>query len=312
MICRTAKGNPGLGMMKSCRCTAWLRRARHTAALPSMAGLMAVACHSPALAETGTDPEAGAVEVPVVAAELVSDQDPPAILPETKADGDDLTFIISPYLWLPVVNGDVGGTEPGAISFEVDTGDLLGAFESGGLIHGELRHGSGWGVSIDYMVADLSNTSDIGVVLDTRVDAAIFEATVLRRIALGRHSLDAYAGMRRWASDVVVDVSAGPIGIEILTGDTWTDPILGARYHHAISDRWQLLVQGDVGGFGIDSDFTWHAVAGASYAAGSRTSLHIVYKRLSVSRQSPRIGGGPPVDLDLTVQGPLVGFSWRF
>jgi hypothetical protein len=280
--------------------------------MPIMAALVAAACHSPALAETGMGPEAGAVEASVAVAELVSDQGQPAILPEAMAEDDELTFVVSPYLWLPVVTGDVGGSEPGAIGFEIDTGDLLGAFESGGLIHGELRHRSGWGVSIDYMFADLSASSDIGVVLDTRVDAAIFEATVLRRISLGRHSLDAYAGMRRWASDVVVDVSAGPIGIEILTGDTWTDPILGARYHHAISDRWQLLVQGDVGGFGIDSDFTWHAVAGASYAAGSRTALHIVYKRLSVSRQSPRIGGGPPVDLDLTVQGPLVGFSWRF
>lgn len=280
--------------------------------MPIMAGLMAVACHYPALAETGTDPAAGAVEASASVVPPASEQDPPAILPETKADDDDLTFIVSPYLWRPVVTGDVGGTEPGAIGFEIDTGDLLDAFESGGLIHGELRHRSGWSVSIDYMFADLSNTSDIGVVLDTRVDAAIFEATVQRRIALGRHALDAYAGMRRWDSDVEVDVSAGPIGIEILTGDTWTDPILGARYQHAISDRWQLLVQGDVGGFGIDSDFTWHAVAGASYAAGSRTALHIVYKRLSVSRQSPRIGGGPPVDLDLTVQGPLVGFSWRF
>lgn len=225
---------------------------------------------------------------------------------------DDVTLVVSPYLWLPVVDGLVGGTEPGAIGFEIDTGDLLDAFEFGGLIHGELRHKSGWGVSANYMFADLSNTSDIGVVLDTRVNASILEATVLRRIALGRNALDLYGGIRRWDSDVVVDVDLGLFPIQILTGDTWTDPIAGARYHHALSDRWEVLVQGDVGGFGADSDFTWHAVLGASYKAGRRTSLQIVYKRLTVERQSPRIGGGPPVDLDLTVQGPLVGFAWRF
>lgn len=275
------------------------------------AAMMLAAGTEPALAEPAPNAVADGEAAPD-AALPVGAHDILLSLDKADMDGDDLTFIISPYLWLPVVNGEVGGTEPGAIAFQIDTGELLGAFESGGLIHSEVRHKSGWGVSLDYMFADLSASSDIGVVLDTTVDAAIFEATVLRRIALGRNSLDAYAGVRRWASDVVVDVSAGPLAIEILTGDTWTDPIIGARYHHAISDRWQLLAQADIGGFGVASDFTWHAVAGASYAAGSRTSLHIVYKRLSVTRQSPRIGGGPPVDLDLTVQGPMVGFAWRF
>lgn len=266
---------------------------------------------APALAETAPGALNTGEAAPDAGPLVASDDTLPAAV-KTVAQEDDITFILSPYLWLPVVTGEVGGTEPGAIAFEIDSGDLLDAFKFGGLIHGEARHASGWGVSVDYMFADLSTSSNIGVVLDTVVDASILEATVLRRIELGQHALDAYVGIRRWDSDVVVDFSAGPIGIEILTGDTWIDPLIGARYHHAISDRWQLLAQADVGGFGIDSDFTWHAVAGASYAVGSRTSLHIVYKRLSVSRQSPRIGGGPPVDLDLTVQGPLVGFAWRF
>lgn len=238
----------------------------------------------------------------------------PAASPAAPADrdGGDFELILSPYLWLPVVDGQVGGSEPGAVSFEIDTGDLLDAFEFGGLIHSELRHRSGWGVSIDYMFADLSTSDDIGVQLDTSVDASIFEATVLREIELGANTLDVYAGIRRWDSDVVIDVDTGLFPIEILTGDTWTDPIAGARYRHRLSRRWTANVQGDVGGFGADSDFTWHAVAGVSYATSRRTTLEIAYKRLSVERQSPRIGGGPPVDLDLTVQGPLVGFAWRF
>lgn len=289
--------------------------------------IMIASCPVGALAQTGpaaTDgADTGAAAV-VLASPLASSASTshaaalqaadPAPSPAGSAPepDDDVTLVISPYLWLPVVDGLVGGTEPGAIGFEIDTGELLDSFEFGGLIHGELRHASGWGVSVDYMFADLSNTSDIGVGLDTAVDASILEATVLRRIALGRNALDLYGGVRRWDSEVVIDVDTGLFPIQILTGDTWTDPIAGARYHHALSDRWQLLAQGDIGGFGVDSDFTWHAVLGVSYKAGRRTSLEIAYKRLSVARQSPRIGGGPPVDLDLTVQGPLVGFSWRF
>ncbi|WP_086608359.1 outer membrane beta-barrel protein [Erythrobacter donghaensis] len=225
----------------------------------------------------------------------------------------DFTFILSPYVWMPVVAGKVGGTEPGALDFTIDTGDLLEAFNFGGLIHGEVRHKSGWGVAVDYMFADLSTGGSIGIGdLTTTVDASILEVTVLRRVDLGDNALDLYGGIRRWDSDVVVDVDIPVIGFDILTGDTWTDPIVGARYQHRLSRKWQVLVQGDIGGFGADSDFTWHAVAGVDYTLSQRASVQLVYKRLSVERQSPRIGGGAPVDLDLTVQGPLIGFAYRF
>ena len=238
----------------------------------------------------------------------------PSVSTERKTGHeDDFTFIVSPYVWMPVVDGQVGGTEPGALDFTIDTGDLLDAFDFGGLIHGEVRHKSGWGVSVDYMFADLSTGGSIGIGdLTTVVDANILEVTVLRRVDLGDNALDLYGGIRRWDSEVVVDVDIPVIGFDILTGDTWTDPIVGARYQHAISSKWQLLVQGDIGGFGADSDFTWHAVGGINYALSQRASVQLVYKRLSVERQSPRIGGGPPVDLDLTVQGPLIGFAYRF
>lgn len=248
----------------------------------------------------------GAIASPVEeAAEVVP--------PPTGQGKDDVTLIISPYLWMPVVTGDVGGSEPGAISFEIDTGDLLEAFEFGGLIHGELHHKSGWGLSVDYMFADLSTGGNIGIgELTTVVDASILEVSLSRRVASGKNAVDLYGGFRRWDSDVVVDVDIGNIGFDILTGDTWADPIFGARYQRTLSPAWKLLLQGDVGGFGVDSDFTWHAVAGLNYTLSKRAALQLVYKRLSVERQSPRIGGGPPVDLALTVEGPLLGFAYRF
>ena len=45
---------------------------------------------------------------------------------------------------------------------------------------------------------------------------------MLRRIALGHNALDLYGGVRRWDSEVVIDVDTGLFPIQILTGDTWT------------------------------------------------------------------------------------------
>ncbi|MEO0056890.1 MAG: hypothetical protein RIT17_326 [Pseudomonadota bacterium] len=261
-------------------------------------------------------PEADTDAYPAAAAAEPGAEAPPAAEVAASPQAErprDLTLIINPYLWMPVVDGKVGGTEPGALAFELDTGDLLEAFDFGGLIHGELHHASGWGLSVDYMFADLSTGGSIGPgAIETVVDASILEVTVLRRVPLGKDTLDVYAGIRRWDSEVVVDVELPPLGFDILTGDTWTDPIAGARYRHPLSAKWALLLQGDVGGFGVDSDFTWHAVGGFDFALSRRVSMQLVYKCLSVERQSPRIGGGPPVDLDLTVEGPLLGVAWQF
>jgi hypothetical protein len=279
-----------------------------TAALPLVMPL------APLPVSGANDAPAAMVADPATAqAEADAAPAPEAITPPDEERPRALTLTINPYLWMPVVDGKVGGTEPGALAFQLDTGDLLDAFDFGGLIHGELHHRSGWGLSVDYMFADLSAGGDIGIgAINTVVDASILEVTVLRRVPLRQDTLDLYGGIRRWDSEVVVDVELPLLGFDILTGDTWTDPIAGARYRHPLSSRWALLVQGDVGGFGVDSDFTWHAVGGFNYALSPRASLQLVYKRLSVERQSPRIGGGPPVDLDLTVEGPLLGVAWQF
>ena len=98
----------------------------------------------------------------------------------------------------------------------------------------------------------------------------------------------------------------------ITVGDSWTDPLVGVRYLHPISPRWRLIAQGDVGGFGAGSEFSWNTAFGVSYATSDHMQFQIVYRTLSVDRESPGIGGGSPVDVAITISGPLIGFAFRF
>lgn len=38
--------------------------------------------------------------------------------------------------------------------------------------------------------------------------------------------------------------------------ETWFDPIILTRFTETINDNWLLQFRGDVGGFGVGSDFT--------------------------------------------------------
>ncbi|QIQ86392.1 hypothetical protein [Erythrobacter sp.] len=224
----------------------------------------------------------------------------------------DLTFIVSPYVWIPTVTGNIGTSAQG-LDFALDAGDLLDVFEFGGLIHGEARHKSGWGISTDYIFANLGAGVDIVIGdVDADIDAEVLELTLVRRIDAGSDAIDLYAGIRRWDADVAIAIETFFFDDTIVTGDEWTDPIVGARYQHEFARDWRLLVQGDIGGFGAGSEFSWNAVAGVSHSLSDKASLQLVYKTLSVDRQSPAIGNGPPIDLDITITGPLIGFAYRF
>lgn len=237
---------------------------------------------------------------------------PPIARRSGVSEGGDLAFIVSPYVWIPTVTGDIGVGAQG-LQFELDAGDLLDVFEFGGLIRGEVRHKSGWGLSVDHIFADLGAGVDILIGdVDADIDAGITEVAIVRRIDLNRHVLDAYAGIRHWNADVDVAIETIFFSDTIRTGDDWIDPIIGARYLHTVSSDWRLIAQGDVGGFGVGSDFSWNVAAGASYDASEKLSVQLVYRALSVDRESPAIGGGSPVDLNITIQGPLIGLAYRF
>lgn len=227
-------------------------------------------------------------------------------------EGRDFTFIVAPYVWIPTVTGDIGLGAQG-IPLNLNAGDLLDVFEFGGLIRGEVRHKSGWGVSVDHIFADLGTGFNILIGdVDVSIDAAITEVAVVRRIESGADSFEPYAGIRHWNADVTAEIQSFFFNGTVEVGDKWTDPIVGLRYLHPMGERWRLIAQGDIGGFGAGSSFSWNAAAGASYALSRRSQFQVVYRVLSVDRESPAIGGGSPVDLDIAIQGPLVGFAYSF
>lgn len=227
-------------------------------------------------------------------------------------DDDDFTVILAPYVWVPTVSGDIGLGAQG-IPLNLDAGDLFDVFEVGGLIRGEVRHTSGWGVSADYIFADLGTSFDILIGdADADVSAGILELAVNRRINSGADAIDIYAGVRRWDADVDVDIETFFFRGNITVGDQWTDPLVGVRYLHPLSPRWRVIAQGDIGGFGVGSEFSWNAAVGVSYATSDHMQFQIVYRTLSVDRESPGLDGGSPVDVDLTISGPLIGLAFRF
>lgn len=138
--------------------------------------------------------------------------------------------------------------------------------------------------------------------------------------------LEMVAGGRYWHQQLDVQVAlAGTtnIGGLIISGNTalassggvdWIDPFIGARLRYMPAAGESLILRGDVGGFGVGSQFTWQVKATYNWYLGTYRDIdfdgYMGYRALSVDYD--RGSGTDRYVYDVLQQGPVVGFTGRF
>ena len=93
----------------------------------------------------------------------------------------------------------------------------------------------------------------------------------------------------------------------------WVDPLIGLRLRHQFTPSQQVMLRGDVGGFGLASQFAWQAVGVYSYAwqfDGYALAGVLGYRALGVTYSEGY--GINAAGANLVLHGPIVGFSIRF
>lgn len=93
----------------------------------------------------------------------------------------------------------------------------------------------------------------------------------------------------------------------------WVDPVIGARLRHQMASGAELILAGDVGGFGVGSDFSWQALATYGFDVncfGTPLRTVVGYRALAVDySENGRFGEN---GLDLVQHGPVLGISLRW
>jgi hypothetical protein len=64
--------------------------------------------------------------------------------------------------------------------------------------------------------------------------------------------------------------------------DDWFDPYIGLRARFNFTDRLYATAKGDIGGFGLDSDFTWQAEAALGCQLTARVFAEAGYRALGI------------------------------
>jgi len=224
-------------------------------------------------------------------------QEEPARTPSSPSSR--WTFTVEPYLWLPSLSGKGSAdssTPPSDV--EVSFADALGDFEFGLPLAFEARAPDGrFAILADGLYLRLGD--DQGT-LQTETEVALLEVGGAVPIA-GSKSWDLIGGLRY--VDLSFDVELGPL--DQSAEQSWLDPWIGARGELPLSERWSLFLRGDVGGFGVGSQFTWQALAGLGATLGQRWRLDLGYRALSIDFDDDDL------EYDVLAQGPVLGLAWK-
>ncbi|MEE8093302.1 MAG: hypothetical protein V3T47_03610 [Gammaproteobacteria bacterium] len=238
---------------------------------------------------------------------------------------DDWRVNFNTWIWLAGVEGEVGAR---GLTTDVSAnfGDVLDASDSILAFSSRLEIAKGrWGGFIDGMYMNLGVDDVSGPLgfadIDITFEMFLIDFGATYRIgewspsgeAAGNSrdiTLDLYAGGRYTSLDLELD----PALVAARSRDLdWLDPIVGGKLVLPMNEKWHIAANGDVGGFGVESDFTWSAtgVLGVDFSLFDHPATAYFGYR-AIGWDFTEGSGSDLFTWDLIMHGPILGFSLLF
>jgi hypothetical protein len=210
---------------------------------------------------------------------------------------------------------------------KVDMGpdDIVKNLKMGAMLHYEGLANNGWGIWLDYAFMNLGfegkisseKTELLQVDGNTGVYQGIMEAFIKYQSRLDMGYIDYYGGIRWWHNNFDFDFDLGINGNKIPLVNTsktydWYDPVIGIRWNYPINEKWSIRLRGDIGGFGIASNFTAAIETVALYNITDIWQLKMSFKSLWVDYEEGSKGTADYFSYDTTNFGPIVAITYKF
>ena len=234
----------------------------------------------------------------------------------SHAKAQNWTYSIEPYLLAASIEGESGLGRVTGAEIDVDFSRILETLDMALMIHFEAHSANGWGIMLDYGFMELSDNifGERGGVVDARVRQGILEGMLVKQSRNPSSGLEYFAGFRWWDNevDVAIDPAILPGDITRKVDASWVDLVVGARWTRPLNERWDFRIKGDIGGFGVKSDFTSSIALGAVYSFSNRYALDLQYKALWVEYEDGNTRQPGFFAYDTVTHGPIVGFQFNF
>jgi hypothetical protein len=249
--------------------------------------------------------------------------------------GSQWTFSITPYLWLPNIDGTLKYSIPagagGSPEVRVGPNDYLEALKMVMMISGEARKDR-WSMFTDFIYLDFSNeksavksinfggshvSTSANVSTESSLKAAAWTLGAGYAVLPGRPvELDAFGGLRYFGLEAstnwnLAQMVTGPGGGQTFPrtgniserGDLW-DGIIGVKGRVWLGgSKWSIPYYLDVGTG--SSSLTWQGMLGVAYSF-NWGGVTLAYRHIYYDM------GGDKLIQDMRFSGPALGVTFRF
>lgn len=214
---------------------------------------------------------------------------------------------VAGYGWFTALKGDVGvkgHVAPIDVKFE----DIVDKIDMSFMGIVEVGRGR-WSFASDLFYAKLSaDKTRSDTLYEMEVEQFIGNFVVAyRAMEHTQGFVDVYAGARvnYMSNELYID---RPIlaDTDVSGSKTWVDPIIGVRFQQGLSEKVFLRGVMDVGGFDVQSDLTWQALAMLGYRLSDSSNIGLGYRGIGTDYTD----GG--FKYDVISHGLLLGFEHQF
>jgi hypothetical protein len=240
----------------------------------------------------------------------------PAAGQQAEPSGDRWHVTVAPYLWIASMDGNatVGGIKS---DVDVPFSDLLKDLSGGLMMAVDVEKGR-FGIGVNGLFARVSSDVDVGPIeIDVTSDSGQLAILPYYRVLEWQYGTSSSgrplrlvvapeAGFRYTYLRTELEVRGGRT---VDGSESWVDPLIGSRIGLDLTDRFAIIGEGNLGGFGVGADFTWNAQAYVGYQFslfGRPTTLLVGYRALYQDYHHRDF------EWDVTMHGPVIGAATRF
>lgn len=243
---------------------------------------------------------------------------------ETNNYEEDEQFTeASLYLFATQIKGDLGIRN---VTTQVDASfkEILENLDLAIMGHAEHWHNK-WSFLLGLFYANLSSNSDIAIngatsaSISAEIEQVILETFTAYRIFQKSYSqykklgIDLAAGARY--NYIRSQLGIGAIGLGLPSFSrkrtvNWIDPAVGIRIQYTPAPKWGTLLWLDYGGFGIEADNAYQAIATINYTFNSNVKVFTGWRHYHFKYSEGESASRFAFDANYT--GPLIGLSYRF
>lgn len=219
---------------------------------------------------------------------------------EAEEFPDEWDISLRPYFFLSGLSGSVT-VDPVTFPLNSKFSDILKNVKLGGFINFTAEKGQ-WGIGADFQYINLYAKNSGVVEIGYDLKNIIGEVDVYYRPELAP-TLRFLAGIRVY--DLTQTIQVEELDIPSAS-TTVVDPVIGAYGSWPLAESWDFELRGDIGGFGVSSEFTYQLMALFHWDISESLKIPFGYRILGYQIKKDS------VLMDTRMSGLMLGLDIQF